>query len=130
MGEALLVPLSFSIAALFVISNDIKKLCIIYSSLFMVAVVLGYTLFYGLSSYYKFQFIMDIMYGASALILQCKWKRNALIIICALSAAMNLYEELSYYQTFIYPYRYWIQFILTQLLLVIILFNTKMKLIR
>lgn len=52
-----------------------------------------------------------------------KWKRYTLFTIILCSLTMNVYEGLSYYQTFIYPYRDIIQWWMVEAMFIILAWN-------
>ena len=52
-----------------------------------------------------------------------KWKRYTLFTIILCSLFMNIYEGLSYYQTFIYPYRDIIQWWMVEIMFIILAWN-------
>lgn len=115
MIELLTLPLQFIILSFLVRDADIRKVALLVSVAFTFSyMTIGDPYFYirnGLIDVYlllAISFILDVK------------KRYLLYFICGISLFMNIYEGMSYYQTFIYPYRDVIQWWMVEFMFIIL----------
>lgn len=115
MIELIVVPLQFLLLALFCKNIDIKFVSGLLSLNFIVQMMVVSD-----TNYYTILALCDLISITSVMYLTNKTKRLYLYIICWTSLFMNIYEGVSYYQTFIYPYRDVIQWWMVEIMFIIL----------
>lgn len=127
--DALLIPLIILLSYFCVMETDIRRLSIVWSSVFMLDAVLTPLFFNHYTTFYLFHFSLDIITLISAwTILWHRWWRLLIIsAVCLFSAWMNMYEHMSPIQTFIYEYRDQIQWWLVEILVACLLAKVTLR---
>jgi len=99
----------------------IKTWVLIYLVDIVAWLILGHNFYYIRSA------ITDICMFATVFLLEDDLKSILIGVICFISFGMNIYEHWSYYQTWYYPYRESIQWVLTQLVCASILIDCRWR---
>lgn len=127
--DALLIPLILLLSHFCVMENDIKKLALVWSSVFILDAVLTPLFFNHYTTFYLFHFSLDIISLVAAWIIIWRgwWRLLIISAVCLFSAWMNMFEHMSPVQTFIYDYRDQIQWWLVEILVACLLFKVTLR---
>lgn len=115
MIDTIIVLLQFTLVFLLCKNNDIKMVAGLLSLNFGLQAILlpFFNLFSVLCGF-------DLLMLVGVLFIHSFYKKVLLFIIIACSLFMNIYEGMSYYQTFIYPYRDVIQWWMVEFMFIIL----------
>ena len=118
MIDTLIVLLQFVLVFLFCKDRDVKLVAGLLSLNFILqmATLPFFNYFSVLSGF-------DLLMLTSVLFISSWYKKIILFTIILCSLSMNIYEGLSYYQTFIYPYRDVIQWWMVEIMFIILAWN-------
>ena len=117
MGGLLFYAIEFFILSLLLINEDVRTFCLAYVVILLVNIGLINT---PNEMFYWKKAISDILLLYFCMSIQTDWKRYCLggVIICSL--LMNVYEGLHTYQTIIYPYRDTVQWLMVEVMVIIL----------
>lgn len=116
--EAIVTPIQFLLVYILCRDSDIRTSAGLLCAVFVLDITP-----ISATYYYWIHTLFDLMILAAIYPLKNNIKTYLIggITICSLS--MNIYEGLSYYQTFIYPYRDVIQWWMVEIMFVILAWN-------
>ena len=91
---------------MFHFKSDKRSALVLWSLaiIYFVDAVLGSKLFYDVSTFYKFNVVINSIVFMIMMLQKEFWKKLTTGMMCILVVVMNLHEHYSHYQTFMYPY--------------------------
>jgi hypothetical protein len=125
MTYLFITPLILFILYFLIEDIDIRKVCLGMSCIMLFDILTYYVtpsyLYYIRSCY------TDVLTMYISILLVNKTKTYSILAICLFSIFMNMYEDMSYYQTIFFQYRDTIQFVMMQLIFIILLYKARWR---
>jgi len=125
MWHLLITPIILLIVSFFICNKDIVLVGRILAGTFIFD-VFTCTLTPD-SWYYIRSAVTDLLMFSTVFIIRNHLAAFGVGIACLISFVLNIYEQFNYYQTIFYPYRPFIQFALTQLMIMSLLMDCKWR---
>ncbi len=125
MTYLFITPLVLFLFYIIIEDKDISKTCLGMSCVMLFDIFTYYATpdyFYYIRSCYT-----DVLTMYVSLLLVNKTKVYSIFTICLFSIFMNMYEDMSYYQTIFFQYRDTIQFVMMQLIFIILLYKARWR---
>jgi hypothetical protein len=125
MVSLLITPVTLLVLSLLIKDKDIVLVSRLLSFTMLVGLALHFILPPDL--FYIKEASFDILMFSTVFLLRDDVKSFLVGVPCVLSFLLNVHEQFSYYQTMLYPYREYIQFILLQIVLLGVVIDCKWR---
>ena len=121
----LITPTVMFLLTFLILDKDVRLVIYTWVAIYLTDIIVW--LLIGQDFYYIRSAITDVCMFMTVFLLKDDLKAMLIGVICFTSFGMNIYENWSYYQTWYYPYRDGIQWVLTQAICVSILVNCRWR---
>lgn len=118
----------FILTMYFILVDEDVKVCLIgWGMLYCIDATLGETPIFKGEYFYGFAAVMDVSLLMFTFYLKDNWKRILIQCILWLSALLNVFEQMSYYETPITSFVNTYQWVSIELMLLVLLWKTKVR---